>query len=213
MNNIQKIQGAINLALQDMNYPLAIVFEGRDGAGKTGAIRQATEYLPFSKYRIIHSRMPSKTAMKSWLEYWSHQLPTQAGQVYLFDRSWYSRALCQRINDWASKKQVNYFLNAVNSFEETRKPKILKLWLSIDQETQQHRLTRRIGCPLRGWKFSENDKNALVTYDEMTFAKYEMMSYSKNWVEIDFNDKAQGEMNLLLQIYKFIIRENSYENY
>ena len=96
MNNIQKIQGAINLALQDMNYPLAIVFEGRDGAGKTGAIRQATEYLPFSKYRIIHSRMPSKTAMKSWLEYWSHQLPTQAGQVYLFDRSWYSRALCQK---------------------------------------------------------------------------------------------------------------------
>jgi polyphosphate kinase 2 (PPK2 family) len=156
--------------------------------------------------------MPSKTAMKSWLEYWSHQLPTQSGQVYLFDRSWYSRALCQRTNKWATKKQVNYFLNAVKDFEKTRPAKILKLWLSIDANTQEYRLTRRIGCPLRGWKFSENDKNALLTYDTMSYAKLEMMKHSENWVEIDFNNKAQGEMNLLLQIYKFIIRENSYDN-
>lgn len=206
MNDIQKIQGAINLALQDMNYPLAIVFEGRDGAGKTGAIRQATEYLPFSQYRIIHSRMPSKTAMKSWLEYWSHQLPTQAGQVYLFDRSWYSRALCQRLNGWCSDRQTDNFLENVDAWEVNHSTNchILKFWLSISAETQKARLNSRIGCPLRGWKFSANDANALKTYDQMTDYKIDMMNWSNDWIEVDFNDKAAGQLEMLQHILYFV---------
>ena len=67
MTPLQNIQAAINIALQNANYPLAIVLEGRDGAGKTGAIRQATEYLPFSQYKVIHSRKPNNSAMSNWL--------------------------------------------------------------------------------------------------------------------------------------------------
>ena len=171
MNEIQTLQAQINTALQSISNPLAIVLEGRDGAGKTGAIRQATEYLPFSQYRIIHSRKPSDSAMNNWLPYWSHQLPEKTGQIFFFDRSWYSRSLCQRLNGWCSDRQVDNFLERVENWEnkiENDGTAILKFWLSISADTQKERLTRRIGCPLRGWKFSANDANALKTYDQMT---------------------------------------------
>ena len=74
MNDLQTLQGEINIALENTTNPVAVILEGRDGAGKTGAIRQATEYLPFSQYKIIHSRKPNTSAMNNWLPYWHHQL-------------------------------------------------------------------------------------------------------------------------------------------
>ena len=208
MKTAIQLQAEINVALKKMDYPLAIVLEGRDGAGKTGAIRQATEYLPFSKYKIIHSRKPSMTAMSQWLNYWTYQLPVTAGEIYFFDRSWYSRGLCQRLNNWCSDRQVDNFLLSVEDWEINqtliKDVRILKFWLSITEETQQARLTSRIGCPLRGWKFSKNDANALKTYDEMTTCKSDVMYSSNDWIEIDFDDKATGQLEMLREILNFI---------
>ena len=208
MKTAIQLQAEINVALRRMDYPLAIVLEGRDGAGKTGAIRQATEYLPFSKYKIVHSRKPSMTAMSQWLTYWTYQLPTTAGEIYFFDRSWYSRALCQALNGWATDTQVDNFLNSVEDWETNqtirKNVRILKFWLSITEETQQVRLTSRIGCPLRGWKFSKNDANALKTYDEMTICKSDVMASSSDWKEIDFDDKEAGQLEMLNWILTFI---------
>ena len=210
MNETQKLQAGINVALQDMNFPLAIVLEGRDGAGKTGAIRQATEYLPFSKYKIVHSRKPSNSAMAQWLQYWKWQFPETKGQIFFFDRSWYSRALCQRVNGWATDRQVDNFLLSVEDWELNQQIdglRILKFWLSITEETQQVRLTTRIDCPLRGWKFSKNDENALQTYDEMSICKSDVMASSNDWIELDFNDKIAGQLEMLRQINEFITKE------
>ena len=208
MTPLQNIQADINVALQNADYPIAVILEGRDGAGKTGAIRQATEYLPFSKYKIIHSRKPSSSAMAQWLQYWKWQLPTERGQIFFFDRSWYSRALCQRLNEWATDRQIENFLRKVEDWEikqQERGIQIIKFWLSISEETQKERLTRRIGCPLRGWKFSKNDANALKTYNLMTVAKNDMMACSNDWIEIDFNNKESGQFHMLEQIHKYLI--------
>ncbi len=211
MTPLQNIQAAINIALQTANYPLAIVLEGRDGAGKTGAIRQATEYLPFSQYKIIHSRKPSGSAMAQWLQYWKWQLPTEKGQIFFFDRSWYSRALCQALNGWATDRQVDNFLRSVEDWEINQQLdglRILKFWLSISEETQKMRLTTRIGCPLRGWKFSKNDANALKTYGEMSDLKSDVMACSNDWIELDFDNKTAGQLQMLREIQKFITEGN-----
>ena len=211
MTPLQNIQADINVALQNADYPVAVILEGRDGAGKTGAIRQATEYLPFSKYKIIHSRKPSSSAMAQWLQYWKWQLPTTIGEIFFFDRSWYSRALCQRLNNWASDRQIDNFLRSVEDWEINQQLdglRIIKFWLSISEETQKDRLTTRIGCPLRGWKFSKNDANALKTYNLMSVAKNDMMLCSNDWVEIDFNNKASGQLQMLQEIQNFITEEN-----
>ena len=207
MTKLQRLQAEINGALQNADYPIAIVLEGRDGAGKTGAIRQATEYLPFRQYKIIHSRKPSSSAMAQWLQYWKWQLPTEKGQILFFDRSWYSRALCQRLNNWATDRQVDNFLLSVEDWEVNQQLdglRILKFWLSITEETQQVRLTTRIDCPLRGWKFSKNDANALKTYDEMSICKSDVMASSNDWIELDFNDKIAGQLEMLRWINEFI---------
>ena len=211
MTPLQNIQADINVALQNADYPIAVILEGRDGAGKTGAIRQATEYLPFSKYKIIHSRKPSSSAMAQWLQYWKWQLPTTIGEIFFFDRSWYSRALCQRLNQWASDRQIDNFLRSVEDWEINQQLdglRIIKFWLSISEETQKERLTTRIGCPLRGWKFSKNDANALKTYNLMSVAKNDMMLCSNDWIEIDFNNKASGQIQMLKEIQNFITEEN-----
>ena len=211
MTPLQNIQADINVALQNADYPIAVILEGRDGAGKTGAIRQATEYLPFSKYKIIHSRKPSSSAMAQWLQYWKWQLPTTIGEIFFFDRSWYSRALCQRLNNWASDRQIDNFLRSVEDWEMNQQLdglRIIKFWLSISEKTQKDRLTTRIGCPLRGWKFSKNDANALKTYNLMSVAKNDMMLCSNDWVEIDFNNKASGQIQMLKEIQNFITEEN-----
>ena len=211
MTPLQNIQADINVALQNADYPIAVILEGRDGAGKTGAIRQATEYLPFSKYKIIHSRKPSSSAMAQWLQYWKWQLPTTIGEIFFFDRSWYSRALCQRLNNWASDRQIDNFLRSVEDWEINQQLdglRIIKFWLSISEKTQKDRLTTRIGCPLRGWKFSKNDANALKTYNLMSVAKNDMMLCSNDWIEIDFNNKASGQIQMLQEIQNFITEEN-----
>ena len=211
MTPLQNIQADINVALQNADYPVAVILEGRDGAGKTGAIRQATEYLPFSKYKVIHSRKPSSSAMAQWLQYWKWQLPTTIGEIFFFDRSWYSRALCQRLNNWASDRQIDNFLRSVEDWEINQQLdglRIIKFWLSISEETQKERLTTRIGCPLRGWKFSKNDANALKTYNLMSVAKNDMMLCSNDWIEIDFNNKASGQLQMLQEIQNFITEEN-----
>jgi len=88
--------------------------------------------------------------------------------------------------------------------QQERGIQIIKFWLSISEETQKERLTRRIGCPLRGWKFSKNDANALKTYDLMTVAKNDMMACSNDWIEIDFNNKESGQFDMLKQIHFYL---------
>jgi len=191
---MKELQAELNRLIQIVRCPIAIVFEGRDSAGKSGAIRRVTEYLPPNKYSIHHSKMPKKSHMKNWLGYWSKQLP-KPGQVTLFDRSWYSRALVQRVNGWCTERQALNFIQDVPLWEAERDIVFIKFWLSISEETQRKRLKEREVSPLTFWKYSSNDALALSSYDKMTLAKADVIDSSFHIV--DFNNKERGQREVL----------------
>lgn len=194
---MKDLQAELNRLVQNVQCPVAIVFEGRDGAGKSGAIRRVTEYLPPSRYSIHHSRKPTKSAMKHWFKYWEKQLP-EPGHITLFDRSWYSRSLVQRVNAWCSERQALNFIRDVPQWERAiivNGTLLIKFWLSISEETQRERLNQREVSPLTFWKYSTNDAIALSSYDKMTLAKNDVIDSSFHIV--DFNDKAIGQRKVL----------------
>ena len=178
---------------------VAVILEGRDTAGKTGTIRELTHYLPTSKYSISLSSKPSAWDMKHWLRSWKKKLPTK-NQVVFFDRSWYSRAMVQKLNGWCTDKEYNKFMDEVLEWESKQNITFIKLWLSISEEEQAIRIGTRKTSPLTKWKFSPNDAVALSKYDQMTILKERVFTTLGNWNSIDYNDKKSGRLALITKI-------------
>ena len=100
MNQLQTQQARLNQLVMSDNFgPTALVLEGRDTAGKSSTIREVTHYLPVDKFSVQLSSKPSKATMENWLGYWATKMPT-GKQIVFYDRSWYSRAMVQKINGW-----------------------------------------------------------------------------------------------------------------
>jgi len=183
---------------------VAVILEGRDTAGKTGTIRELTHYLPTNKYSVSLSAKPNKSDMKYWLKSWKKKLPGD-NQIVFYDRSWYSRAMVQKINNWCSEKQYNSFMENVLSWEAKQKEvKFIKLWLSISEEEQAIRIGERQNSPLKSWKFSPNDAVALSKYDQMTILKERVFTTLGEWHSIDYNDKAAGRLALITKIVEIL---------
>jgi len=178
---------------------VAVILEGRDTAGKTGTIRELTHYLPTSKYSISLSSKPSKRDMKRWLKSWKKKMPSN-NQIVFFDRSWYSRAMVQKLNGWCSNKQYENFMNEVLLWESKQDITFIKLWLSISEEEQAIRIGKRRNSPLTKWKFSENDSLALSRYDQMTILKERVFTTLGEWHSIDYNNKKAGRLSLITKI-------------
>ena len=178
---------------------VAVILEGRDTAGKTGTIRELTHYLPTSKYSISLSSKPSAWDMKHWLKSWKKKLPTK-NQIVFFDRSWYSRAMVQKLNGWCTDKEYNKFMDEVLEWESKQNITFIKLWLSISEEEQAIRIGTRKTSPLTKWKFSPNDAVALSKYDQMTILKERVFTTLGNWNSIDYNDKKSGRLALITKI-------------
>ena len=178
---------------------VAVILEGRDTAGKTGTIRELTHYLPTSKYSISLSSKPSAWDMKHWLRSWKKKLPTK-NQIVFFDRSWYSRAMVQKLNGWCTDKEYNKFMDEVLEWESKQNITFIKLWLSISEEEQAIRIGTRKTSPLTKWKFSPNDAVALSKYDQMTILKERVFTTLGNWNSIDYNDKKSGRLALITKI-------------
>tara|TARA_Y100001951_G_scaffold98710_1_gene99842 strand:+ start:89 stop:490 length:402 start_codon:yes stop_codon:yes gene_type:complete len=122
-------------------------------------------------------------------------------QIVFFDRSWYSRAMVQKINKWCSDKQYNKFMNKVNCWEKSQKGvKFIKFWLSISEEEQARRLEERKKSPLKSWKLSENDERALSYYDTMTLLKEKVITTCGDWHTIDYNNKEVGKLKLITKL-------------
>jgi polyphosphate kinase 2 (PPK2 family) len=194
MPSKKNLLAELNRLVENNSDSLAIVFEGRDSAGKSGTIKMLTKYLPPKLFSIEHSKKPTKRAMKNWFGYWNKRLPNP-GQVRFFDRSWYSRALVQRVNAWCSERQAQNFLANVIPWERQTGTRVIKFYLSISKEEQAARLNKRKKSPLTYWKFSANDKLALDSFDRMTLAKEDCIG--ADWIVIDFNDKKAGRLALL----------------
>ena len=199
MTKLQAQQIKLNELVAKDFGKVAIVLEGRDTAGKTGTIREFTHYLPTSKYSVSFSNMPSKWDMDNWLESWQHKLPND-NQMVLFDRSWYSRAMVQKLNGWCSDEQYDAFMAEVLEWEAKQDVLFIKLWLSISEQEQEYRIDKRQSSPLTSWKFSPNDAVALSKYDQMTLLKERVLTTLGDWHTIDYNNKADGRLALITKV-------------
>ena len=200
MNKLQTQQARLNQIVMSDNFgPTAVVLEGRDTAGKSSTIREVTHYLPVSKFSVQLSTKPSKETMDNWLDFWKTKMPF-GPQVVFYDRSWYSRAMVQKINGWCSNKQYQDFMANVNEWEEQFPVRIIKFWLSISEQEQSNRIKERKYSPLKFWKLSPNDERALSYYDEMTLLKERVLTTTDNWYTINYNNKAEGRLALITRL-------------
>jgi len=199
MTKLEQQQIELNKIVETDFGRVAVVLEGRDTAGKTGTIRELTHYLPTSKYSVSLSSKPSEWDMSNWLESWERKLPSD-NQMVFFDRSWYSRAMVQKLNGWCTDKQYEDFMASVLDWEAKQDVTFIKLWLSISEEEQSFRIGNRQVSPLTKWKFSPNDALALSKYDQMTLLKERVHTTLGEWHSIDYNTKSQGRLSLLTKI-------------
>ena len=199
MTQLQTQQSRLNQIVENDFGRVAVILEGRDTAGKTGTIRELTHYLPTSKYSISLSSKPSAWDMQNWLASWERKLPSE-NQIVFFDRSWYSRAMVQKMNGWCSDEQYNDFMQNVLTWESKQPVKFIKLWLSISEQEQEYRIAKRKNSPLTKWKFSPNDAIALSKYDQMTILKERVFTTLGEWHSIDYNVKSKGRYALITKI-------------
>lgn len=183
---------------------IVVLFEGRDTAGKGGAIRAVSGRLNPRQCRIAALDKPGERELGQWYfqRYIAH-LPA-AGEIVLFDRSWYNRAGVEKVMGYATDEQVRQFLDIVPDFERmlVRDGILLfKYWLTTDQENQEERLGERLEDPLKRWKLSPIDLAARGKYAEYTAARETMLAatHSKHapWTLVDFNDQKRGRLTLI----------------
>ena len=198
MHALEKQQARLNeIVLRDDFQPVGVVLEGRDTAGKSSTIREVTHYLNPALYSVHLSQKPSRTTMAKWFGYWAKRMPAP-NQIVFYDRSWYSRAMVQKLNAWCSDTQYFNFLARHKDWEKERDVHMIKFWLSITEDEQRDRIENRKISPLTYWKFSENDENALSYYDRMTLLKERVID--SDWNVIDYNDKDQGILDFLTRL-------------
>lgn len=183
---------------------LCVIFEGRDTAGKGGAIRAVGQRLNPRQCRTVALAKPSDREMTQWYfqRYVSH-LPA-AGEIVLFDRSWYNRAGVEKVMDFASEVEVAQFLKVTPEFERMLVNDgilLFKYWLTSDQEKQEERLVERLEDPLKRWKLSPIDLAAREQYANYTDARETMLQATHTdyapWTLVDFNDQKRGRLTLI----------------
>ena len=189
---MKKYLAKLNQIAENNNEGIAVVLEGRDTAGKSSTIRALTQYLSPAWYSVVPSTKPSKQTMECWLPHWSTKMPAK-GQIVFYDRSWYSRAMVQKLNGWCTDQQYKEFLLDYKDWENRQRQngvRFIKLWLSITEDEQSYRIRKRKNSPLTYWKFSENDENALSQYDRMSILKERVVD--SEWHVLDYNHKKSG---------------------
>jgi polyphosphate kinase 2 len=159
---------------------MVILFDGRDASGKGGTIRRIIRYMNTKRYRVVALGKPSeqqKTELhiKRYIEHFPH-----AGEIVLFDRSWYNRALVEPVMGFCTKAQYKRFMKKVISYEQNfledaGKTILIKLYFSVTKEEQERRFNRRKNDPLRQWKLSEVDLQAQELWDEFTQKKFMLL--------------------------------------
>jgi polyphosphate kinase 2 len=200
--------------LEETDQKMIILFEGRDAAGKGGTIRRVTRYMNEKHYRVVALGKPTEEQKTQWFyqKYISH-FP-RAGEIVLFDRSWYNRAMVESVFGFCTKKEYDDFMKGVKGFEKdlTRQGIILiKLYFSVTKDEQARRFERRKTDPLRQWKLSEIDVQAQDKWDEFTDTKYNMIkqthSHNAPWTVIRSNVKQKARLEAL----KVILNSINYE--
>jgi polyphosphate kinase 2 len=194
--------------LEDTNRRMIVLFEGRDAAGKGGTIRRVTRYMNEKHYRVVALGKPTEEQRSQWyFQRYVAQFPT-GGEMVLFDRSWYNRAMVEPVFGFCTEEEHRNFLRGVVGFEKdlVRQGTVLiKLYFSVTKQEQARRFDRRRDDPLRQWKLSEIDVQAQEHWDDFTDMKYQMLRRTSTadapWTIIRSENKHQarlGAMSVML---------------
>jgi polyphosphate kinase 2 len=205
--------------LEESGTRMIILFEGRDAAGKGGTIRRVSRYMNEKHYRVVALGKPGEEERTQWFfQRYVRHFPT-GGEVVLFDRSWYNRAMVEPVFGFCTQDEYDDFMQGVTGFEKdlVRQGTILiKLYFSVTKEEQARRFERRMTDPLRQWKLSEVDVQAQERWDDFTNVKYEMLKKTHTthapWTIIRSNDKHQARLNAMKVILNSVpyMRLNSH---
>ena len=190
---------------------IAVLFEGRDAAGKGGAIRRFTEHLNPRAMRLVALPVPTEEERGQWyFQRYSRQLPNP-GEIVFFDRSWYNRAVVEPVNEFCSADQYQRFMQQVPEYEHMLYEDgvvIVKFWFSISKEEQLSRFKSRNTNPLKQWKLSPIDERAQNLWDMYSHYKKEMFSRTHTsfspWIIVRANDKKKARLESIRHVLNLL---------
>src|SRR5918995_4657475 len=192
-------------------HRLVIVFEGRDAAGKGGTIKRVTQYLTPRVARIVALPAPTERERTQWyFQRYVEHLPA-AGEIALFDRSWYNRAGVERVMGFCTPEEYQRFLHQCPIFERLLVEDgiiLLKYWFSVSDHEQQARFESRLQDPMRRWKLSPMDLESLTRWEDYSRAKDEMFVHTDipeaPWYVVESEDKRSARINMIAHLLSTI---------
>lgn len=190
---------------------VVLLFQGRDAAGKGGAIRRITEYINPRHFRIVALDKPTDDERQQWFfQRYINQLP-KPGEMVLFDRSWYNRAVVEPVNNFCTKREYDIFMSQVNEFEKMlidSDTHLIKFYFSITKEEQARRFKDIKENPLKRWKMTPVDERAQELWNEYT--KYKELMFEQTdtkhapWKIIDANQKSEARLEAINHVLSTI---------
>ena len=204
LRDMQVELNALARWVQDTGQRILIIFEGRDTAGKGGAIRSISDRLNPRMCHVVALPKPTERESTQWyFQRYVSFLPA-AGEIVLFDRSWYNRAGVERVMGYCSEKDVEEFFRLVPGFERAITDdgiRLFKYYLTCDQKQQEKRFRERLEDPLKQWKLSPIDVESRDKYEAYSDAREDMLKATHTrhapWTLVDFNDQKSGRLTLL----------------
>jgi len=195
--------------VKEKGLKLLIIFEGRDAAGKGGTIKRVTEHLNPRGARVVALNKPSDVEKTQWyFQRYTEHLPS-AGEIVLFDRSWYNRAGVEPVMGFCTQEEHQEFLHEVPQFEQmlvNAGIKLIKFYFSVSKEQQSKRFKERATNPLKQFKLSPIDQQSQELWDKYTIAEYSMFMASHTdhapWTIIDSDKKKRARINCIKHILK-----------
>ena len=180
---------------------IAIVFEGRDTAGKGSTIKRFIEYLDPKGFRVVALGVPTEWERRNWFKRYERHMP-KPGEIVFFDRSWHNRSVVEPAMGYCTEEQYKGFMSKVNEWESGLVDSgviLIKFWFSITREKQAQRFDLRMKSPLKYWKFSPNDAKVINKWDLISYYKKQMFSHNSTkkcpWTIVNTNDKKVGILN------------------
>jgi polyphosphate kinase 2 len=197
--------------VQHKSLKVAIIFEGRDAAGKGGVIKRIVERTNPRIIRVVALGIPTERERSQWyFQRWAAQLPA-AGEVVLFDRSWYTRALTEHVMGFCTDGEYQEFLRSCPQFEKMLARSgilLLKYWFSVSDEEQERRFQSRAADPRRRWKLSPMDITSRDRWVDLSRAKDAMFEYTDTkrspWFVVDADDKKRARLNCINHVVRSI---------
>ena len=205
--------------VKDKGLKILMIFEGRDAAGKGGTIKRITEHLNPRGARIVALEKPSDIEASQWyFQRYVQHLPS-AGEIVMFDRSWYNRSMVEPVMGFCTERQHHKFLKDVPEFEDMivdEDIRIFKFYFSVSKDEQARRFKARETDPLKQYKLSPVDKESQKLWDEYTLAKFMMLSATHTekapWTIVKSDNKKKARINCIKHILNFVEYPNQIDS-